>query len=125
MDFADVNSQVGGSVDEEPKELLGPHDELDYPALLNRILPEDIKVLGWADMSKAENFSARFSCQSRTYRYLFVRRTLDVEKMRVRVCVCGCGLCLCVPVSVSVCVSMFVFDIELIFLFSAVLRECL
>lgn len=33
--------------------------ELDYPALLNRVLPRDIRVLGWADVP--QDFSARWA----------------------------------------------------------------
>ena len=43
-----------------------PRDELDYPALLNRALPSDIRVLGWAPVPAG--FSARFSTLHRTYR---------------------------------------------------------
>lgn len=42
--------------------------ELDYPALLNRVLPRDIRVLGWADVP--QDFSARFSAEFREYKYL-------------------------------------------------------
>lgn len=34
-----------------------PEAELDYPAVLNRVLPQDIRVLGWTDVP--EDFSAR------------------------------------------------------------------
>lgn len=53
--------------------------ELPYVKMLNRVLPQDIRVLDWAPA--AEGFSARFDCQSRTYRYYFPRGCLDVEKM--------------------------------------------
>uniref|UniRef100_A0A8C6SR96 Pseudouridylate synthase 3 n=1 Tax=Neogobius melanostomus TaxID=47308 RepID=A0A8C6SR96_9GOBI len=43
--------------------------ELPYVKMLNRVLPLDIRVLDWAPA--AEGFSARFDCQSRTYRYYF------------------------------------------------------
>lgn len=53
-----------------------PPDELDYSALLNSLLPPDIRILGWADVGN--DFSARFSCTSRVYRYYFPRRDLDL-----------------------------------------------
>ncbi|KAM9426718.1 tRNA pseudouridine(38/39) synthase isoform 2-T2 [Pholidichthys leucotaenia] len=53
--------------------------ELPYVKMLNRVLPQDIRVLDWAPV--AEGFSARFDCQSRTYRYYFPRGILDVELM--------------------------------------------
>lgn len=60
-----------------PKPL--PLAELDYPTLLNRCLPEGIRCTGWAAVTP--EFSARFSCGYRTYRYFFVRKKLDVEAM--------------------------------------------
>ena len=53
--------------------------ELPYVKMLNRVLPQDIRVLEWAPA--AEGFSARFDCKSRTYRYYFSRGTLDVALM--------------------------------------------
>ncbi|XP_034049680.1 tRNA pseudouridine(38/39) synthase isoform X2 [Thalassophryne amazonica] len=53
--------------------------ELPYIKMLNRVLPPDIRILDWAPV--AQDFSARFDCQSRTYRYYFPRGFLDVELM--------------------------------------------
>ncbi|KAM9305055.1 tRNA pseudouridine(38/39) synthase [Gastrophryne carolinensis] len=53
--------------------------ELRYTQMLNRVLPPDIRVLSWAQVPPT--FSARFSCRSRTYRYLFPRAGLDVAAM--------------------------------------------
>ncbi|RKO95641.1 tRNA pseudouridine synthase, partial [Caulochytrium protostelioides] len=53
--------------------------ELAYIALLNRALPPDIRVLAWSPTP--DNFSARFSCESRTYRYHFLRGTYDLQAM--------------------------------------------
>ncbi|XP_074519465.1 tRNA pseudouridine(38/39) synthase [Halichoeres trimaculatus] len=53
--------------------------ELPYAKMLNRVLPQDIRILDWAPA--AEGFSARFDCQSRTYRYYFPRGCLDVALM--------------------------------------------
>uniref|UniRef100_A0A3B5B5X8 Pseudouridine synthase 3 n=1 Tax=Stegastes partitus TaxID=144197 RepID=A0A3B5B5X8_9TELE len=53
--------------------------ELPYVKMLNRVLPLDIRVLDWAPA--ADGFSARFDCQSRTYRYYFPRGSLDVALM--------------------------------------------
>lgn len=57
-----------------------PAHEVDYCATLNSILPPDIRVLGWADVP--ERFSARFSASTRTYRYYFPRRDLNLGAMR-------------------------------------------
>ncbi|XP_051926812.1 tRNA pseudouridine(38/39) synthase isoform X2 [Hippocampus zosterae] len=53
--------------------------ELPYVKMLNRVLPQDIRILDWSPV--AEGFSARFDCQSRTYRYYFPRGSLDVAAM--------------------------------------------
>ncbi|KAL3764045.1 hypothetical protein ACHAW5_003994 [Stephanodiscus triporus] len=55
--------------------------ERDYPRVLNGVLPPDVRVLGWCPVS--DDFSARFSCSSRTYRYYFPRRYLDLRSMSV------------------------------------------
>ena len=47
-------------------------DELPYPLLLNRLLPEDIRVLAWCPFPPPD-FSARFSCKERQYRYFFTQ----------------------------------------------------
>ena len=54
--------------------------ELDYVGMLNGVLPPDIRVLAWAPVP--ERFSARFSCTGRTYKYFFMKRDLDIGRMR-------------------------------------------
>jgi tRNA pseudouridine38/39 synthase len=53
-----------------PKPFDAIKDELPYIALLNRVLPPDIRVLAWCP-SPPPNFDARFSCKERKYRYFF------------------------------------------------------
>ncbi|CAH1391088.1 unnamed protein product [Nezara viridula] len=53
---------------------------LDYCKMLNRLLPDDIKVICWQPV--AEEFSARFNCNNRTYRYFFPKGDLDIEAMQ-------------------------------------------
>jgi len=61
-----------------PQEALpAPEDELDYIYNLNRELPDEVRVTGWADVPAA--FSARYSTAYRVYRYFFVRRGMDME----------------------------------------------
>jgi tRNA pseudouridine38/39 synthase len=55
-------------------------EEVPYIDTLNRSLPDDIRVLAWAPVEK--DFSARFNCKSRKYKYFFVRGNLDIELMR-------------------------------------------
>lgn len=52
---------------------------LPYVKMLNRVLPQDIRILDWSPAP--QGFSARFDCQSRTYRYYFPRGALDVPLM--------------------------------------------
>ena len=53
--------------------------EMDYCGMLNRLLPEHIRVLGWCEVTA--DFSSRFSAAYRSYRYFFVKKDLDVDKM--------------------------------------------
>lgn len=53
--------------------------ELDYMGILNRILPAEIRVLAWAPVKP--DFSARFDCNSRVYKYFFPRGDLSVDLM--------------------------------------------
>ncbi|XP_052553171.1 tRNA pseudouridine(38/39) synthase isoform X2 [Tympanuchus pallidicinctus] len=57
-----------------------PEEELRYTHILNRVLPPDIRVLAWAPVEP--DFSARFSCLKRTYRYFFPCAGLDVALMQ-------------------------------------------
>lgn len=62
--------------------LLPEDQEIDYPTILNRVLPAEIKILGWTTVP--DDFSARFSAQYREYKYFIVTRPedLDIDKMR-------------------------------------------
>ena len=55
--------------------------ELEYDNILNKLLPEDIRVLAWCPVS--DEFSARFSATTRTYRYFFLPRHMDLRKMQL------------------------------------------
>ncbi|CAH9104203.1 unnamed protein product [Cuscuta epithymum] len=68
----------------ESNELGGENDkscvgEIDYVRVLNKVLPMDIRVLGWSPVPMG--FSARFSCLSRVYKYFFWMGNLDVMAM--------------------------------------------
>lgn len=67
-----ANVSAGAKTKEDPA-------ELPYVKMLNRVLPQDIRILDWAPV--AAEFSARFDCQSRTYRYYFPRGALNVSLM--------------------------------------------
>jgi tRNA pseudouridine38/39 synthase len=63
---------VGRPASKEPR-------EFNYTAMVNTFLPPDIRVLAWA--KTGPDFDARFSCQSRTYKYYFARGDLDIQAM--------------------------------------------
>ncbi|KAL1130686.1 hypothetical protein AAG570_011927, partial [Ranatra chinensis] len=52
---------------------------LDYCKMLNRVLPEDVRVVAWAPVPP--EFSARFDCKLRSYRYFFPKGDLNIEIM--------------------------------------------
>ncbi|CAJ1969140.1 unnamed protein product [Cylindrotheca closterium] len=54
--------------------------EYAYSKILNNLLPVKIRILGWSPVS--DEFSARFSCSSRTYRYFFAKRQMNLERIR-------------------------------------------
>ncbi|KAJ7875347.1 pseudouridine synthase [Mycena olivaceomarginata] len=54
--------------------------EHSYTLILNRLLPPTIRILTWSPV--APNFSARFNCKSRHYKYFFAPDNLDIGRMR-------------------------------------------
>lgn len=69
------------SEDETPFDPIA--DEINYPQVLNRLLPPDVRVLAWCG-KLPKNFSARFSCKGRAYKYFFTQPafspTVDPEE---------------------------------------------
>ncbi|GLC76345.1 hypothetical protein PLESTF_001769600 [Pleodorina starrii] len=49
--------------------------EYDYPRLINKALPPEVRVLGWAPVD--QDFNARFSAQYREYKYFIVQQRLN------------------------------------------------
>ncbi|XP_068643250.1 uncharacterized protein [Aristolochia californica] len=74
-----LNNHVADAV--EKSILPSIEEEMDYVRLLNKVLPRDIRVLGWYPVPK--DFHSRFSCVSREYKYLFWMEGLDVSKMEL------------------------------------------
>ena len=64
--------------DIEKKKIVG---ERDFVSILNRQLPPEIVITGWAPVDI--EFSARFSCTSRSYNYIFMDHGLNLEKMNI------------------------------------------
>lgn len=56
-------------------------NEIRYCDALNRVLPLDIRVVAWQPLYSRE-FSSRFDCRERVYRYFFPRSNLNIEAMR-------------------------------------------
>lgn len=56
-------------------------NELRYCESLNRVLPKDIRCIAWQPLWNNE-YSARFDCRERTYRYFFPRSNLDIDAMQ-------------------------------------------
>ena len=54
--------------------------EMDYCKIINSALPPDIRVISWVGVT--DDFSARFSCTGRVYRYYFVRKSLELARMK-------------------------------------------
>jgi len=54
-------------------------EEINYSALLNKVLPKEIRVLAWAPVPS--NFSARYDCFRRTYKYYFPAKHIDTKRM--------------------------------------------
>mmetsp|Transcript_25311 Transcript_25311/g.53903 ORF Transcript_25311/g.53903 Transcript_25311/m.53903 type:complete len:474 (+) Transcript_25311:101-1522(+) len=54
--------------------------EYAYAKILNNILPPSIRILGWTPVT--EDFSARFSAGSRTYRYFLCKRRMNTDAIR-------------------------------------------
>lgn len=61
--------------------LAGPNKpEIQYDLVLNKVLPPELRVLTWAPVD--HEFSARFDCIEREYRYYFPRGGLNIQLMR-------------------------------------------
>ncbi|KAK8392343.1 hypothetical protein O3P69_014590 [Scylla paramamosain] len=54
-------------------------EEINYVQLLNRVLPQEIRILAWCPVPP--EFSARFDCCQRTYKYFFPQGSLDLLAM--------------------------------------------
>ncbi|KAJ9146055.1 hypothetical protein P3X46_028370 [Hevea brasiliensis] len=63
----DANNKNSGEIVSEEHE--HNEGEIDYVRVLNRVLPNDIRIVGWCPVPN--DFSARFNCLSREYKYFF------------------------------------------------------
>lgn len=69
---SDRVEEEGDGKEEHDDTPLPVDQEIQYCRVLNRILPPDIKVYAWCP-SPPLDFSARFSCRERQYRYFFTQ----------------------------------------------------
>lgn len=63
----------------EPENQNNLSDELPYCKILNRLLPANIRCIAWSPVPL--NFSARFDCKYRRYKYFFPKGNLDIDAM--------------------------------------------
>ncbi|KAK7055410.1 tRNA pseudouridine synthase [Favolaschia claudopus] len=80
--FAGLDDDFGSLDDMDiPPPVKAPSkSEHSYTLILNRILPPTIRILAWSPV--ASDFSARFNCKSRHYKYFFATDNLDISLMR-------------------------------------------
>lgn len=69
QEIGNEGMQVEQSTDQDWDDIA---DEFSYVQILNRVLPDDIRVLAWCPNPPPE-FDARFSCRERRYRYFFTQ----------------------------------------------------
>lgn len=76
----DIDAHNKHSGETVPEEQDGqPEGEIDYVRVLNGVLPKDIRIVGWCPVPS--DFSARFSCLSREYKYFFWNDNLNLLVM--------------------------------------------
>ncbi|XP_043679435.1 tRNA pseudouridine(38/39) synthase [Vespula pensylvanica] len=63
----------------EPEKQSDLQNELSYCKILNRLLPQNIRCIAWSPVPS--DFSARFNCKDRTYKYIFPRGKLNIDAM--------------------------------------------
>ena len=76
-----VYSYEGCRAHERLKDNNEDNREINYFKILNANLPDHIQVLAWAPCDRLD-YSARFDCSSRTYKYFFPRGDLDLDLLK-------------------------------------------
>jgi len=82
MEIINENENDHSTADDNFSESLikATEQEMDYVNMLNRILPEDIRILAWSPIKPS--FHARYGCSYRKYHYFFSGQDLDIELMQ-------------------------------------------
>ncbi|RVE49578.1 hypothetical protein evm_005806 [Chilo suppressalis] len=58
--------------------------EMQYCKILNRLLPKEIRAVAWMPIPDDKpEYSARFECTKRQYKYYFPRSSLNIDAMRI------------------------------------------
>lgn len=57
-------------------------DNFDYVKVINKMLPDDIKLIGISNVN-FYSFDSRFGCLFREYKYFFVKKNLDLDLMNL------------------------------------------
>ncbi|XP_059057035.1 tRNA pseudouridine(38/39) synthase [Achroia grisella] len=58
-------------------------NEMPYCKILNRLLPKEIRALRWIPIPEEKpEYSARFDCKKRRYKYYFPRSSLNISAMQ-------------------------------------------
>lgn len=65
-------SSASDSASDEASSFHSIRDEMPYCQILNRLLPPEIRMLAWCPAPPVD-FSARFSCKERRYKYFFTQ----------------------------------------------------
>ncbi|PNW86426.1 hypothetical protein CHLRE_02g086050v5 [Chlamydomonas reinhardtii] len=55
--------------------------EFDYPRLINKALPPEVRILGWTPVPA--DFNARFSCLYRQYKYFIIQQRLPQPPLQL------------------------------------------
>ena len=76
-DYAQIVALNVRSLARQGEAPLQAHEEMDYAVTINRALPDDIRVLGWAPLPD-QDFSARYSPSEIAFRSL-TSQTLPVS----------------------------------------------
>ncbi|KAK3087246.1 hypothetical protein FSP39_003526 [Pinctada imbricata] len=76
-----VKVREGGSAHERSGDKT---TEIRYCHILNKVLPPEIRCLAWVPVNV--DFSARFDCKKRTYKYYFPKANLDLKLMQDAAC---------------------------------------
>ncbi|RHZ52577.1 hypothetical protein Glove_460g46 [Diversispora epigaea] len=77
---SNVETNVESTTDIETNDVKTKIEEIPFVESINNLLPDDIRIIAWAPVNP--DFSARFDCRYRHYKYFFVKGNLDIDLMR-------------------------------------------